>query len=161
MKLEGSCHCGKVKFSLESREPWPYQRCYCSVCRKTSGGGGYSINIGGDASSLVVTGREHVKVYRAIVERDGKRVQSEHERHFCGECGSPLWASNPSWPDLVHPVASAVDTELPAPPEHVHLMVGSKAPWVSIEGKSDDAQFHEYPEKSLADWHAERGYRDP
>ena len=38
---EGSCHCGAVKFSLQSHTPYPYMRCYCSICRKTGGGGGY------------------------------------------------------------------------------------------------------------------------
>jgi hypothetical protein len=47
MHLEGSCHCGAVSFSLTSEHPYPYQRCYCSICRKTQGGGGYSINICG------------------------------------------------------------------------------------------------------------------
>ena len=35
MKLEGSCHCGAVRFSVESHEPVPFMRCYCSICRKT------------------------------------------------------------------------------------------------------------------------------
>ena len=34
MHLEGSCHCGEVSFSLTSAHPYPYQRCYCSICRK-------------------------------------------------------------------------------------------------------------------------------
>jgi len=38
MQLEGSCHCGAVSFSLTSAHPYPYQRCYCSICRKTQGG---------------------------------------------------------------------------------------------------------------------------
>ena len=36
MKLNGSCHCGAVKFSVESHTPYPYMRCYCSICRKTA-----------------------------------------------------------------------------------------------------------------------------
>ena len=35
MLLEGSCHCGAVRFSLQSRTPRPYMVCYCSICRKT------------------------------------------------------------------------------------------------------------------------------
>ncbi len=45
MLLEGSCHCGSVKFSVESAEPVPFMRCYCSVCRKTAGSVGYAINL--------------------------------------------------------------------------------------------------------------------
>jgi hypothetical protein len=161
MRLEGSCHCGKVKFSCESRDPYPFMRCYCSICRKTGGAGGYMINLDGVASTLTVEGREHVKVYRAMREEDGKRVRSEHQRHFCGECGSHLWAFHPSWPEQIHPVASAIDTPLPVPPENVHIMLGSKAAWVAVEGKPGDPRFDEYPDFSLFEWHDRRGLLDP
>jgi hypothetical protein len=51
MLLEGSCHCGAVSFRVESETPYPYQACYCSICRKTAGGGGYAINLGADANT--------------------------------------------------------------------------------------------------------------
>ncbi len=56
MLLEGSCHCGSIRFRIESSTPYPYQECYCSICRKTAGGGGYAINLGADASTLEVEG---------------------------------------------------------------------------------------------------------
>ena len=90
MRLEGSCHCGAVRFSLESAAPYPFMRCYCSICRKTSGGGGFTVNLDGDASTLSVEGREHLKVYQAQIERNGELVQSEHQHHFCGRYGSHL-----------------------------------------------------------------------
>jgi len=40
MKLEGSCHCQSVRFTVESKAPYPYAHCYCSICRKTQGGAG-------------------------------------------------------------------------------------------------------------------------
>ena len=45
MKLKGSCHCGAVSFEVESKTPQPFMHCYCTICRKTQGGGGYTINI--------------------------------------------------------------------------------------------------------------------
>lgn len=160
MRLEGSCHCGKVKFQLESKEPWPFARCYCGICRKTTGGGGYAINLGGDTSTLEVQGREHLKEYRAMLQSADGKAPSEHARFFCGECGSHVYAIHDRWPELVHPVATAIDTPLPKPPASIHLMVGSKAPWVEIEGKPGDEQFELYPDKSLADWHAAHGYEE-
>jgi len=160
MRLAGSCHCGAVRFSLVSHEPVPYQRCYCSICRKAGGGGGYGINLGGDATTLVVEGREHVRIYQAMIDRNGKQVKSRHQRHFCGECGSHLWAWHEQWPEIVHPVASAIDTPLPTPTEHVHMMVGSKATWVAVEGKPGDRTFAEYPDASLADWHRDHGFAE-
>lgn len=157
MLLEGSCHCGAVRFRCDSRQPVPYQRCYCSICRKTGGGGGFMINLGGDAATLEVEGREHVAVFRARVDRGKGPQTSEHERHFCRLCGCHLWAFHPRWPELVHPVASAIDTPLPPAPSSVHMMLGSRAPWVAVEVGPDDAAFEAYPEESLADWHRARG----
>ena len=31
MLLEGSCHCGAIRFRVESPEPYPFMRCYCSI----------------------------------------------------------------------------------------------------------------------------------
>ena len=63
--LEGSCHCGAVRFSVESHTPHPFNYCYCSICRKTAGGGGYAINIMGEAKTLKVEGEENLSIYRA------------------------------------------------------------------------------------------------
>ena len=71
MLLEGSCHCGAVRFRVESETPYPYQACYCSICRKTAGGGGYVINLGADANTLEVEGEEHVSVYTARAQDRG------------------------------------------------------------------------------------------
>ena len=157
MHLAGSCSCGAVRFAVESRAPYPFLRCYCSICRKTAGGGGYAINLSGETETLTVEGKEHVRVYQATLEEDGKMVQSEHQRNFCGRCGAHLWAYHPAWPELVHPLASAIDSPLPRPPEHVHMMLGSRASWVAVEGKPDDPRFDIYPDFSLAEWHARHG----
>ncbi|MGC1332355.1 GFA family protein [Pseudomonas sp.] len=159
MLLEGSCHCGAVTFTLESAYPYPYQRCYCSICRKTQGGGGYAINLGGDAKSLHVTGRKHISIYHARMKDKGasRSHASSAERHFCNQCGSALWLFSPQWPELIHPFASAIDTPLPVPPEHTHLLLNSKAPWVEVDDRKGDKQFQGYPEESIAQWHERLG----
>lgn len=156
MKLEGSCHCGAVRFEVEAPHPYPYNRCYCTICRKTQGGGGYAVNLGARYETLRCEGSDSLTVYRARNERHEDGL-SPLRRHFCGKCGSSLWCYDPRWPDLVHPFASAIDTPLPTPPEYVHLMVDHKAPWCRIEGLAGDPQHPEYPEESLAAWHEKRG----
>ena len=157
MRLEGSCHCGAVKFSLESPHPYPFMRCYCSICRKTAGAGGYAINLGGDAHTLSVTGKRYVASYQAMLDTNGSAEQSPAQRKFCKRCGSALWVWDPRWPELVHPHASAIDTELPVPPERVHLMLGSKAAWVDVEAGPRDRCHDEYPQESIAQWHERLG----
>ncbi|MCF8468537.1 MAG: GFA family protein [Sneathiella sp.] len=159
MKLDGSCHCGAVRFSLNSPHPYPFNYCYCSICRKTQGGGGFAINLGGDAASLSVEGEENISVYQARI-RDGGTGQSSASparRHFCKHCGSALWVFDPRWPELIHPFASAIDSELPAAPERTFLMTGSKKAWVPLSVGARDQVFDEYPDESIAEWHQRLG----
>ncbi|MEH6387891.1 GFA family protein [Pseudomonas profundi] len=158
MQLKGSCHCGAVRFELESAHPYPYQRCYCSICRKTQGGGGYAINLSGDTASMEVTGREDITIYHAVMPgEDGSVRASSAERHFCSRCGSGLWLFSPEWPELIHPFASAIDTPLPVPPERTHMMLGSRAAWAEPETRPGDKEYREYPEESIAEWHERLG----
>jgi hypothetical protein len=154
MLLKGSCHCKAVRFSVQSHEPVPFMRCYCSICRKTAGSGGFAINLGADYTTLKVTGREHLTVYQAKLGR-GRR--SPGQRHFCSVCGSPLWLWDPRWPELVHPHAGAIDTPLPAPPKVTHMMLDAKPDWVALQAQRGDARFDAYPDESLALWHARQG----
>ena len=159
MHLEGSCHCGKIKFTVESAEPVPFMRCYCSICRKTAGGGGYAINLGAVTKTMKVTGKRNLKIYRAHLPDDkgaGTHTSSAR-RYFCIHCGSALWLWSPEWPELVHPHASAIDTPLPMPPENVHCLLDSKASWVRVEGQPGDPHFDHYPDISLAQWHESKG----
>lgn len=156
MLLEGSCHCGSVRFTLITRTPYPYMRCYCTICRKTAGGGGYAINIMAEAGTLKVQGQEAVTVYRALREPGDSEV-SEAMRHFCGQCGSCLWISDPRWPDRVYPFASAVDTPLLAPPEQTHIMEASRCGWAEEPTSARVKHCEQYPEESIQGWHDRLG----
>jgi len=159
MKLNGSCHCGAVRFSVESHTPYPFMRCYCSICRKTAGGGGYAINIMGEAATLKVRGAKNVAVYRArVVEPGAKRTRlSPARRNFCAKCASALWVWDPRWKEWVYPFASAIDTPLPKPSQQVELMLDYAAPWVDVPKGRKHTHFREYPKESIAGWHKKRG----
>jgi len=158
MKLEGSCHCGAVHFTVESHTPYPFLRCYCSICRKTAGGGGYAINIMGDARTLKVRGRANVAIYHARIDQPGskRRTRSPGQRHFCGKCASALWIADPHWPEWVYPFASAIDTPLPQPAEDVEMMLKFAAPWADVPAGRRHVHFDGYPVESIADWHSKR-----
>ena len=161
MQLEGSCHCRAVRFTLESEHPYPFNLCYCSICRKTAGSGGFAINLSGSYETLEVEGRDHLRVYQAMLESpEGKPHKSPAKRHFCGSCGSPLWLWDPRWPELVHPLASAIDTPLPEPPERTHLLVDSKPSWVVVRADASDKLFSALPDESIAAWHERLGLQD-
>ena len=157
LHLSGSCRCGAVRFMCKSHTPQPYQLCYCTICRKTAGGGGFAINIMGDYATLDVQGRDAIAVYRAEIDHDGASHTSTGQRNLCRHCGSALWLWDDTWPDLVHPFASAIDSDLPVPPENVHLMLADKPDWVEPQIGEHDTCFDGYPEQSIEDWHRSRG----
>jgi len=144
---------------VESAHPYPFMRCYCSICRKTAGAGGYAINLGADNRTLKIKGKKDIGVYRAKMpdEKTGKTARSSGHRNFCKRCGSALWLWDSAWPDLVHPHASAIDTDLPVPPEHTHMMLGSKASWVKVQAKRKDRKYDDYPDEMLAQWQQRLG----
>lgn len=164
MEINGSCCCRKITFSAISQTPYPYMRCYCSICRKTAGGGGYAINIMALADTLQVTGEKHLAFHQARVEDEahaGKFKVSSGKRYFCRHCGSALWAADPQWPDWIYPFASAIDTPLPRPPEVVHIMLDFAAPWVVVPRGEGHRHFPRYPEESIEDWHKRHGLYEP
>lgn len=164
MLLEGSCRCGAVRFRVESRTPYPYMRCYCAICRKTDGGGGYAINIMGDASTLTVEGENDIATWQAPLSEteEGGTGLSPARRRFCRICGSALWLDDPRWAENVYPFASAIDTPLPVPPEHVHIMLDFAPPWVEVPRGAGEVHFARYPEESILDWHKRHGlYEEP
>ena len=159
MQLQGSCCCKAVMFTVESPHPHPFMQCYCSICRKTQGGGGCAVNIGALYDSLHIDGEEEIANFSPMYTNHeiGAYEPSPGKRNFCRLCGSGLWVWDPRWPELVHPFASAIDTELPVAPERTHLMVGSKASWVELRQGDKDKVFEGYPDESLAQWHQRLG----
>lgn len=122
---------------------------------KTQGGGGYAINLSADATTLKVKGKAHLSIYRAKIKNPGdkKAHQSSGERNFCKGCGSGLWLYDPEWPELIHPFASAIDSELPVPPEHTNLMLEFKPDWVELKRNKKDKYFSRYPKEAIQEWH--------
>ena len=150
MKLEGSCHCGRVTFTVDSKTPYPYRRCYCRLCRKTSSGGSYNIALMGESGTMRAKGAEHLTCYENT--DDDTMLQ-----YFCSHCGSPMYVELPDWPQWVYPRASAVDTPLPEPPEVFHVLLGEKLDWVHPDEGESHFHFIDNTEESMEDWHKRLG----
>ncbi|KKK23119.1 hypothetical protein ARAM_000702, partial [Aspergillus rambellii] len=155
--LEGSCQCGGVEFNLESSTPVPYQLCACGICRKIGGHMG-CVNLGGIADSLKITkGKDLIKKYTAVKDRGTPNEKiCETERNFCSNCSTMLWLWCHRWPDLIHPFASAIDTELPVPTEMSCIFDASKPKWATWP-EGNKVIYDQYPSDSLENWHKKRG----
>jgi len=153
VELKGSCHCGAVKFTVQSSSPVPYQLCLCSICRKVGGVGG-SVNLGADSQTLKIEGKEHISIYNAFLDRDTPRQSiARSERNFCSKCSSMLWLYDEAWPELVHPFASAIDSpDLTPPKTMVCVMTNSNPNYVRLP-EGDKEVYEVYGPESLESWH--------
>ena len=151
MQITGSCFCGAVTFTVETRTPYPYRRCYCTRCRKTAGGTGAAANLLAQASSLNVEGADAVTEFAAP---DATRTR------FCSRCGSVLYLTLDAAPDFVYPFASAIDTELPEPPERVHVFTADAPAWARPAPSTSDLAVERNTPESIESWHRRHGLLD-
>ncbi|KAK2462566.1 hypothetical protein APHAL10511_005409 [Amanita phalloides] len=154
VELEGSCHCGAVRFTVQSSTPVPYQLCLCSICRKVGGTGG-SINLGAHSDTLqILQGKEHIRIYKAVLDRDTPQQRfASSERNFCSKCSTMLWLYDENWPELLHPFASVIDSpDLPPPKKMVCVKLNSKPEYVRLPAGKNEV-YEDYGPLSIEEWH--------
>ena len=119
--LTGHCLCGCLRYAV-SGEPLALLYCHCKECRRATGS---SLN-----TSLFV----HRNEFRLV---SGKEALSYYEsspgnlRHYCSQCGSPLFKLFPEPPDLMTVRAGTLDSD-PGVRPSAHIWVSEKAPWYEI-----------------------------
>lgn len=106
----------------------------------------------GEAKSMQVEGREHLKMYQPV----GERLKS----YFCAYCGSHLYIFLPDWPQWIYPFASAIDTPLPTPPEIFHVLLDEAAHWIEVADGENHHHFGQNTDESIGMWHRRLGLMD-
>lgn len=118
MTLEGSCHCGAVRF--EVTEDFSAVRiCHCTTCKKISGSVGTVNGRARTAAIRVLSGDDKLTTYQP---------SEGSSKTFCSACGSNLFGGG--WPESEHSSVriSALDTPFDRKPT-AHNYVRSVAPW--------------------------------
>lgn len=87
MKVDGSCHCGKIAFEAEI-DPAKVSICHCTDCQKLTGTA-FRVSVRCDEDDFKML-RGTPRLYMKTTADSGRRrVQA-----FCGDCGSPLYATS-------------------------------------------------------------------
>ena len=86
MHIDGACHCGLISFTAEV-EPSRVMVCHCTDCQVFSGSP-FRVVVPAAVESFHLRGEP--KRYIKVAESGTRRVQA-----FCGECGTPLFATAP------------------------------------------------------------------
>ncbi len=130
--IKGSCLCGRVAYELRGT-PQAMYYCHCGMCRKATGSSFATNMLVRSDEFMIVSGRSYLKSYES---------SPSEFRHFCSECGSPVYGEASSRPNVVSIRCGTLDGDPGARPSF-HIYTASKSPWFVI---SDDLpQFPEEP----------------
>jgi hypothetical protein len=108
---EAACHCGQLRLEVDG-EPFAVSICHCLDCQRRTGSA-FGMQAGFRKEQVEITGR--YDGYSRISEEADRK---EHVFHFCPECGSQVFYTEPVEPDLVVvSIGSFADPDFPPPTE--------------------------------------------
>ena len=121
---EAACHCGQLRLEV-SGDPFAVSICTCIACQRRTGSA-FGMQAGFKADQVHVSGR-YSDFSRISDEADLK----ENVFHFCPDCGSQVFYTEPAEPDLiVVSVGSFADPSFPPPTESGYDF--RRHPWVEL-----------------------------
>jgi hypothetical protein len=130
-KIEGGCLCGQVRYT-STEEPVMTAVCHCKSCQRETGSS-YSVLVAVSEASLSVTGDSLSKF-----QTTGDSGKPTH-RHFCNQCGSPLFSTSEVVPDMAFVKAGTLDDTSWFEPQ-MHIWCSEKQSWIEIDPKLAQAE---------------------
>jgi len=122
--ITGSCLCGAIRFSYEG-PIGSAAYCHCTDCRRCTGSA-FNISVALEAALFKIIGGSPSSYT--------KQADSGHEltRHFCPDCGSPIYTSSPKHPDRVYVKAGIINDPTLIRPAYQSWAL-SAVPWSNID----------------------------
>jgi hypothetical protein len=121
---EAACHCGQLRLEAEG-EPFSVSICNCLACQRRTGSA-FGMQAGFKADQVEVTGR-----YSDYTRISDEADRKPHVFHFCPDCGSQVFSTEPDEPDLVVvSVGAFADPSFPPPTESGYD--SRRHPWVRL-----------------------------
>ena len=100
-QISGRCLCGAIKYNCAAPAVMT-ALCHCTNCQKQSGSA-FSINVGIPKGALQIT------LGQTTIYEDRGESGMPVYRHFCANCGSPLFSEVAVLPQLVFLKAGTLD----------------------------------------------------
>ena len=124
ISARGHCLCGHVRYEYDG-PVGPANYCHCEDCRRCTGSA-FNIGVRFEAARL--------RFVSGAPKGFTKRGDSGNEltRHFCPQCGSPIFTSSPRHPEFVYVKAGTLDDPTLVEPGS-QIWVDSSVPWSRID----------------------------
>ena len=121
---EAACHCGQLRLDVEG-EPFAVSICNCLACQRRTGSA-FGMQAGFKPDQVQISGR-----YNDYLRVSDEADRNEHVFHFCPDCGSQVFYTEPTEPDLiVVSVGSFADPTFPPPTESGYD--SRRHPWIGL-----------------------------
>lgn len=118
-KLSGGCACGNVHYEFDGELAMAVH-CHCRDCQRSSGSGSAAV-FAISRDKIKLTGKTSAYQYKGD---SGKAVA----RHFCPNCGSPLFSDVEILPDLLFVRIASLDDPSQIRPS-MHIYCDSSQVW--------------------------------
>jgi hypothetical protein len=119
-----ACHCGQLRLEVTG-DPLAVSICNCLACQRRTGSA-FGMQAGFKADQVQVSGR--FRDYSRISDQADRK---EHVFHFCPDCGSQVFYTEPTDADLIIvSVGSFADPSFPPPTEAYYD--SRRHPWVEF-----------------------------
>lgn len=122
--VTGGCLCGAVRYAHDG-PVGPANCCHCADCRRCTGGP-FGISIRVEIARFRIT--------EGAPRGFTKTADSGNPltRHFCGDCGSPIYTAAPRHPEHVYVKAGSLDDPALVRVER-EAWTQSRVPWGRID----------------------------
>ncbi len=120
----GKCLCGAVQIQING-EITDIIHCHCSLCRKNSGTAFATNGFINSTEFEITSGKNSISTFSFKPGRN---------RHFCSNCGSPVYSSNAQDPTRFRIRLGILDSDIAEKPIS-HNFVSSKANWENLDAK--------------------------
>ena len=126
--ITGGCLCGAIRYSI-SAPVTGLRACHCTHCQKTSGTG---------ASVNAVVLSKDFKLTQGTPKRFTVKADSGRTlfRHFCGDCGSPIYSQRETTPERIVVRAGTID-DSSGMKITTNIWTSSARPWSWIDPASE------------------------
>jgi hypothetical protein len=121
---EAACHCGQLRLEV-SGDPFAVSICHCLACQRRTGSA-FGVQAGFKAEQIEISGR-----YSDYARTSDEADRKVHVFHFCPDCGSQVFYTEPDNLDLVVvSVGAFADPSFPPPTESGYD--SSRHAWVQL-----------------------------
>jgi hypothetical protein len=121
---DAACVCGQLRLEVAG-DPFAVSICNCLACQRRTGSA-FGMQAGFKAGQVQVVGR-----YKDYTRISDEADRKEHVLHFCPDCGSQVFYTEPTEPDLVVvSVGAFADPSFPPPTESGYD--SRRHPWVGL-----------------------------